>query len=606
MIEARNIAKHYGCETILEKVDLRIAGNEKIGIVGRNGAGKTTLVRILTGEDPDHEGRVVRTANERVGYVAQHFEPGEETALEYMIEPVLALREQLTVLEEAMGQSEGRMLEQVLEQYGEVRQRHDVLAGDVAEERALAWLEGIGLTGREDRPVSLMSGGERNILALGRALVARPDVLVLDEPGNHLDMAGMAWLEGFIREYPGTVIVISHNRYLLDRVCTRILEVDRRQVNSYTGNYSAYRLTRLRNAVAGEMAWKADQKKIAQLEALVKKFEEITRRTADAAWGRRLRSRRKHLERVKERSAEKPNDPVAAYSVSFDAEASKAHIALKLEGLRIAFGERVLLDEVSILIQTGERVALVGPNGCGKTSFIKEVLRRAAEQDRSVYIGPSLTLAVCTQHGEGLDPCATVFEACLKAGARNEDEAGRLIARFLFPREALEQRVGTLSGGETNRLQLALAVQQKANFLILDEPTNHLDIASCEAIEEALEDFAGTILVISHDRYFLDRLATRVLEIDEGHMVSWDGNFSEFWAERHGSMVARPIRTARKEKGASPVEQRIMALEAEQRSIEADMGNAYTAGDLAKARSLGARLSRITREIERLYEEWGG
>lgn len=605
MIEARNIAKYYGCETILEKVDLRIGPGEKIGIIGRNGAGKTTLVRILTGEDPDHTGRVIRTANEHIGYVAQHFEGREGNALEYMIEDILALRIELAALEEAMGQSEGRILEQVLEQYGEVRQRYDVLAGDVAEERALAWLEGIGLVGREDRPVSRMSGGEKNILALGRALVARPEVLILDEPGNHLDMAGMAWLEGFIREYPGTVLVISHNRYLLDRVCSRILEVDQRSVNSFTGNYSAYRITRLRNAVSGEMAWKADQKKIARLEALVKKFEEITRRTADAAWGRRLRSRRKHLERVKERSAEKPVDPVASYSVSFDAEASKAQIALKVEGLRLAFGERILLDDVSLLIRTGERVALVGPNGSGKTSFINEVLKRAAEQDPSVYIGPSLTVAVCTQHGEGLDFGATIFDACLKAGAKNEDEAGRLIARFLFPRAALAQHVGTLSGGEINRLQLALAVQRKANFLILDEPTNHMDIASCEAIEDALEDFAGTILVISHDRYFLDRIATRVLEIDEGRMVSWEGNFSEFWAERHGSMVSRPIRSVKGQKEVIPLEERIMALEQEQRAIETNMGAAYTAGDLGKARTLGGRLARIVREIERLYSEWG-
>lgn len=634
MIEAVQIQKYYGIEPVLTDVNLMIGPGEKIGIVGRNGAGKTTLVNILTGEDADFKGTRRLTEHETIAYVRQSFAESGCTALEYMIADAAQQRLRLQELEESMASADGKKLERILEEYGELRAAYDAGNGDDAESRALAFLANISLEDRAYTPVELLSGGERNVLAMGRALLARPDVLFLDEPGNHLDAWGLAWLEDFIRSYPGAVVVISHNRYLMDRVCTRIVEIENGKASSYTGNYSAYRIERLRNAVSGEMAWRADQKKIERLEALVKRFEEIARRTADPAWGKRLHARRTHLEKTKENSAEKPVNPVSSFAVEFGAEASRADIALKVSGVTCGFGNRVLFADANFIIRTGERVALVGPNGSGKTTFIREILRRSGEGDRSVLIGPSLTVAYCSQHGETLDPESTVVDAFYRSGAKTLDEAWKTLSRFLFGRDSLEQKIGSLSGGELNRLQLALAMFRKADFLILDEPTNHLDIAACEAVEDALSDFAGTILAVSHDRYFLDRIATAVLEIDNQAITGWDGNFSEFWYARYGTSIhfapgkKRPddrrtpdagkaagtgktggdTKATGKQKAApaqsAEIERRIVALEDEKRMTEKAMGDAYSAGSLAKARDLGAKLSRLAREIERLYDSW--
>ncbi len=627
MIDAINIRKHYGSDPVLEGINLRIGSSDKIGIVGKNGSGKTTLVRILAGEDNDFDGAVRKNEECRIAYVRQAFPVSQATAVEYMIEPFLARRDELARLESEMATSAGRALDAVLVRYGEARSQYDAEMGDGAEERAIRYLSGIGLDDRADTPVSALSGGERNALALGRALVARPDVLFLDEPGNHLDIWGLAWLEGFIREYPGAVVVVSHNRYLLDRVASRIVEVDCGSATGYSGNYSAYRLERLRTAVSGEMAWKADEKKIARLEEVVRRFEEIARRTADPAWGRRLRARRTHLEKTKEGAARRPDAPDESFSISFSTQASRADFALRATGITCGFEGKNLFENASLDIKTGERVALVGENGSGKTTLLTELLRRAREGDRSVMIGPSMTVSYCSQHGEGLSPEETVFEACQRVGAKTEDDAWKALSRFLFRREVLSRAVSTLSGGETNRLQLSLAIIARSNFLILDEPTNHLDIAACEAVEDALVDYDGTILVVSHDRYFLDRIATRVVEIDGGTLVEWEGNFSEFWLSRYGSAVKSPRKPTRAEnterarapsasaRGGAPenakggsanadIEARIIALESEQRSVESAMGAEYASGNLAKARTLGSRLATVTREIERLYERW--
>lgn len=630
MIDIQNLSRDFGGTVILDGITLRLDLAEKTGLIGRNGAGKTTLVRILTGEDDDFSGRVNTTGGVRVAYVPQYFPEFDGTARDFLVEPVYALRARLAELEDRMGQCEGRELERVLDDYGSLRARYDSVSGDEAEERALRFLDGLGLGGCADTPTAVLSGGERNVLALGRAALERPDLLILDEPGNHLDIRGLAWLEGFIRDWPGAVLVISHNRYLLDRSVSRIVELEAGKVDSFTGNYSGWRMERLRRAVSGEMAYRADQKKIERLEALVKRFEQICRATADPAWGKRLRSRRTQLAKTKERAAEKPVDPDSSFEVRFDAEASRARLALKVAGLDCRIGTRVLLEDVELVIETGERVALVGPNGSGKTTFLR-TLKALAADEREVRFGPSMKVAWCDQHGESLDRSATLLDVCVDAGALNFDAAWKALAPFLFDREDLYRTVGTLSGGELNRLQLALAVIAKANFLILDEPTNHLDIPACEAVEDALTEFAGTILVVSHDRYFLDRIATRVIEIDDGELVAWDGNFSEYWFRRWGRAVGSPFAgqtgqvsggksgaadiTDRGRKlasagapkvstNAAELERRIVELEAERETLERETGEAYSAGELKRARDLGNRLAALSRRIDDLYRQW--
>lgn len=637
MIDIVGIKKDFAGSVVLDGVTVHFGRGEKIGLIGRNGAGKTTLVRILMGLDDDFSGKIARSGEFGLGYVSQQFPPFEGTAISFIVAPFAETRNALEKLENKMASSSGRDLERVFLQYGELRSQYDARDGDTAEERAQKYLEGLGLGDQGATDVTVLSGGEKNVLCLARALLEHPEVLILDEPGNHLDIWGLTWLEGFIRSYPGTVILVSHNRYLLDRTVGRIIELERGRASEYTGNYSTYRLERLRRAVSGEMSWRADRKKIESLEALVRRFEEIARCHPDPAWGRRLRARRTHLEKTRERAAERPVDPDSSFELRFDAAGSRAALALRVEGFSCAFGERVLLRDVSLLIETGERVALVGPNGCGKTSFLNAVRRDATVDGKTLWIGPSMRVSYCTQHGEGLDPKSSVLDACVRAGARNFDEAWGVLSRFLFSREALYLPVGILSGGERNRLQLALAVIAKANFLILDEPTNHLDIAACEAVEDALAEFAGTILVVSHDRYFLDRIATRVVEISEESFIEYDGNFSEFWYRKYGASIRSPIagkkgsrsdsgglmqtrgrdiRAAQKKSGpalvkandalaAEAIERRIVELESHRERLESEMNAAYSAGLLAKARDLGSRLSETAKQIDRLYAEWG-
>ena len=336
---------------------------------------------------------------------------------------------------------------------------------------------------------SALSGGEKNVLSLSQALLAEPDLLVLDEPGNHLDFGGIAWLEGFLARFRGAVLLISHNRYLLDRVVSGILHLEDGRVAAYAGNYSAYRATALRAKLAQRADYVADQKRLAQLEALVKRFEEIARRTADPAWGKRLRARKSQLSRAKEDATEKPAAEASKIRMSFTAEASRADVALQVRGYSKAFGERRLFDAAELEISCGERVALLGPNGCGKTTLLRDIVAEGAWDHATLRIGPSLRVGYCAQEQEVLDDERTVLGQMIADGVASRDRAFNLLRRFMFGRDDLDKRVGDLSGGERNRLQLARLIAQQPDFLILDEPTNHLDIPACEAIEEALADF---------------------------------------------------------------------------------------------------------------------
>ena len=625
MLDVIQIKKDYAGTQVLAGVTVRFGENEKIGLIGRNGAGKTTLLRILTGYDTDFSGKVIRSGNLRVGYVPQHFPEFTGTALDFLVEPFSVMRRDLSILEEKMVSADERDLKRILDQYGVLRTQYDALSGDVAEERARGQLEETGLGECTETDVRKLSGGERNVLSLVRALLLHPEFLILDEPGNHLDMWGLAWLEGFIKNYKGTVLVVSHNRYLLDRTVTRIIELENGVTTDYSGNYSAYRLERLRRTVSGEMAYRADRKKLERLEQLVKRFEQIARAHPDPAWGRRLHSRRTQLAKAEKNAQDKPINPDSSFSVTFGTEASRATIALKVTGFSCGFNERELLREVSLLIETGERVALVGPNGCGKTTFLNAVIREGSSDTSIIHVGPSMKVAYCSQHGENLSPKKDILSLCIDAGATNIDDASKVLSQFLFTREDVYRCVTSLSGGELNRLQLALAVIARANFLILDEPTNHLDIPAREAIEDALADFKGTILVVSHDRYFLDRIATRVVEIIDQSFINWNGNFSEFWYGRYGMPIHCPLNPQGKggtdsakrkhqietmkqaetqRTSAGDIEQRIIRLEAERDLLEKEMNDAYQSGALKKARDLGNRLADASRRIDHLYEEW--
>ena len=614
----QNVVKHYGAQTVLQGVSLEVSTGQKLGLIGPNGSGKTTVLRILLGQEPPSDGTVVVARGVRLGYVPQYVEYDEDqTVLDHVLAEHRQLSHALRVQEERLaGVSEAEM-NKALRAYQRARDAYDRIGGDHFPQRAQAMLDALGLVGRGDQRIASLSGGERNVLSLTGALLAEPDLLVLDEPANHLDYVGVAWLEEFLSKFRGAVLVVSHSRYLLDRVVEGILHLENGQVQYYGGGYSTYRATRLRQLLAQQADYVANQKRLSRLEALVARFAQIASVRSDPAWGKRLRARRSQLERENRQAVEKPTLNETSIRADFSTEPTRANIALQVRGYTKAFGELRLFDDAHMEIGCGQRVALVGPNGSGKTALLRDVIAHGAWDHPVMRIGPSLSVGYGAQEQDLLRSDRTVLDEMMATARMTRREAIGLLARFLFPHEDHEKRVGDLSGGERNRLQLAKLMVLRPNFLILDEPTNHLDITAREAVEEALEDFEGTLLVVSHDRYFLDKIADRVVEVRDRKLVSYTGNFTDFWYARQ-ELAARTtgrIATRRKDrkhrapgrvrrKASADLEKRITETEREKQEIEARMADALARGDHRGGRRTGRQLEQLKARLDDLYQKW--
>ncbi len=617
-VEASGVTKRYGATPVLEGVTVRIEASEKVGLIGANGCGKTTLARILAGLDREYEGVCNRTPGTVVAYVPQYLDaPPATTCLDYMTGDLEPLRFELRRCEEELarlGAGESRAVERALAEYQRARDAYDAAGGDEAGAAAEAALDAVGLPGRAGSAVGVLSGGEQNVLCLAKAVARRPDLLILDEPGNHLDFDGLEWLERYIVGFPGAVIIVSHNRYLLDRTTRATLEIADRGVTRYAGNYSTYRLTKLRTVTAQQADYAADTKKLARLEALVAKFARIAREHADPAWGRRLRARRTQLEQAREAATDRPVLTAGAMDVDLGSGRSRAEIAVELRGYSRAFGERVLFDHAEALIRCGERVAIVGPNGSGKTTLLRDIVERGTWDDPHVRVGPSMHVGYCAQHQDIFRPGATILEEMIRFGVKNASDAMRLLGRYLFTYEDLSARVGTLSGGERNRLQFAVCEIAGASLLVLDEPTNHMHIASREAIEDALETFAGTIILVSHDRYLIDAIASRVLEIVDHSLVSYEGSFTEYRALRRPAQArvhtrGRERSTEREKADRSQLrdlERRVARLEQEKLALERRITESFERGDHRGGRRLANELEQCGRELDAAWESWTG
>ncbi len=619
IIRVSGLSRDFGGDPILKNIELGIETGKKYGLVGRNGCGKTTLLKILAGIDDDYRGQLAIMPHARIVYVPQmapDFSEGE-TCFDFLCRDIDALQAKLDALAEAMGNPDKRASSAAMRDYAAVRESFDAVDGDNARENADRLLARVGLAGKGENPAGSLSGGEKNIVSLARALLLRPDLLILDEPGNHLDTAGLAWLEEFLAGLPHAVLVVSHDRRLLDKVAEIILELDKAELTEWTGNYSSYRLQKLRNAAAQGRQWQADKRHVERLEEMVRRFAEIARSRADPAWGKRLRAGRSKLERVREEATERPDIGNRDAKVTFLGDASRADIALVVDGYSKAFGETVLFSGASFNVLNGERVALVGRNGCGKTSFLRDMIRDGSWDNAVLKVGPSMRLGYCSQHQELFDPDKTIEDEFLKLLPNSREVLGHL-GKFLFDYNDLTKKISQLSGGELNRLQLARASAVKANFLVLDEPTNHLDIPTREAVEDALADFEGTVLVVSHDRYFLDKIAERVVFIDDRKFVEYEGNFGEYWRDigsrqaAGGSQKAKLEDRSRYVKGKAldpeiksslhALEEKINEMERGKEAYEKKMERAFDARDYELARDLAKKLEEHNK---RLGDLWG-
>jgi ATP-binding cassette subfamily F protein 3 len=627
IIELINISKNFGSQDIIKDLTIQMDSEKRYGLIGANGCGKTTLLKIITGEEETSSGKVITTPGVKIGYVPQQvFFHQDDTLFEAITKEYRPLFDVLGKAEEELATVKPEDSGNAMRRYQHARDAYDAAECDHLALRAESILDALGLGKKLEQKVGTLSGGEQSVLGLAAALLNKPDLLILDEPGNHLDYQGLAWLEEFLPSFQGALLIVSHNRYLLDRVCSQILEMEKGTINEYAGNYSAYRLTKLRNLVAQQADYKANQRRLTQLEELVKRFEQFARNTADPAWGKRLRARRTQLAKERENSVDKPELNTRKIGLSLTSEGNRGNIALRVEGYDKAFGSLSLFEDTGFEIYGGDKIALVGLNGCGKSTLLKDILEMGDWENPVLKVGPSYRIGYLAQKQEVFDPDQTIEEEIRSLGPLTRDNAYSIVAPFLFTYQDMDKKIGMLSGGELNRLQLSRLSYLKANFLLLDEPTNHLDIGAREAVEEALQDFDGTLLVVSHDRYFLDKIVHRVVEVQNRKLSAFEGNFSEFWAARRfekassSGKVSKRLSERKKQdrttvqsssgmgrsSGDSPrnIECRITEAESQKKQLELEITKAFEQGDHKRGRNISRKLEKIVKLLNDLYRKW--
>jgi ATP-binding cassette subfamily F protein 3 len=473
----------------------------------------------------------------------------------------------------------------LLREYARLEREHEASGAYDHERRVRAVLTSLGLPESSwDRPLGSFSGGERNVIGLARALLAEPDVMLLDEPSNHLDMEGVEWFAEFARSTPSAVVMVSHNRHLLDETAREIWEVGGGKVTPYAGNYSQYRRLEAEARALQERRYEVQRRLVERIEFQARRLTDMANAYDDPGQARRAKSMLKRLDRLDK--VERPREDARRFGAALSGAARHGRIALSVKGFSYAHGDRALFDAADLEIEYGERVCLVGPNGCGKTTFLREVLAHGGWENPVLRLGKAVRVGEYRQLHDALDPERSLWDWTQEATGLLRTEAGELLHRFLFTREDLDRPVGTLSGGEKSRLQLARLAAAKVNFLLLDEPTNHLDIQACEQLEEMLEEFEGTLLVVSHDRFFLDRLVNRVVEVRDRKFVSFALDFPAWWRERTADR-------GRRRRGA---------LEASRRGPKEDAEDS-TAAARARAREekrLRQRLRGVEDELQRL------
>ena len=533
----RGVRKAFGSRVVLDGLDLDVEEGARIGIVGGNGSGKSTLLRIMSGDEQEDAGQATRRRGLRVALLPQHPLGDDRTARETLhharadLRAVDAELSRVNVeLADPSVHGNPVALERTLSRQAELLDRYERAGGPAFEGRARSILLQLGLEEREiDLPTRFLSGGQRKLIGLAAALVQDPDLLLLDEPEAHLDLVGRQRLEDLVRAHPGSVLIVSHDRYLLDETVTQIATLERGRLRTWPGNYSAYAVAREIELVRQRQAYVTQQKEVERLEEAVRRFKDWAHRVVDERHIKQARNKQRQIDRMEK--VERPVLERRRIGLQLHPHERGGQRALELRDVSVAFDAVPILLGIDLTVLHGERVGIVGKNGAGKSVLLKSVVGEVRPVGGEVWVGPSIRIGYLAQDQETLDPAATPLATLREAHPLTEEGAVARLMSFLFTYEQVRRPIATLSGGERTRLQLLLLMLSGANLLILDEPTNHLDIDSVEALEAALEAFAGTAVFISHDRYFLDRMADRMVEVRDGGVSSFAGGYSD-WLER--------------------------------------------------------------------------
>lgn len=623
LLVGNNLAKSFGADDIFEGVNLEIAHGARIALVGPNGAGKTTLLNLLVGKDTPTEGKVHQASGTRIGFLPQRPElAGDNTLWDEQLTAFTHLRQmeaQLTQLESELADGD----EQTLERYGVLQERFETGGGYTYEQRIRTVLQGLGFALEDDhKPLSLLSGGQKTRALLARLLLESPDLLVLDEPTNHLDIQAVEWLESFLKTFSGAILVVSHDRYFMDNFAQAIWELDFGTLEPYRGNYSHYLRQREERHERLLKEYQAQQEYLAKEEAYIRKHMG-SRMTAQA------KGKLKRLETMRKngRFINRPKKK-RRLSLRMGRSVRSGDKVLMTRNLLIGYdAAKPLFQSPDITLYRGQVAALIGPNGVGKSTFLKTVIGDLPPLQGETKLGAGVKIGYFAQAHEQLNPNNTIIDEIQLIKPMPISEARNYLAPFLFVGDDAFRKVGSLSGGERGRVALAKLALSGANLLLLDEPTNHLDIESQEILQTVLDDFPGTILLVSHDRYLIDALASQIWHAQSGALDVFDGTYAEFIAEREQQkqatlaaelptqpeQAASPAAPSRKKHGLNPyqlekrlatVEEEIHRLEAELQALTASLETASAAGNAAEVRILGEAYTATQAALDKIMAEW--
>lgn len=631
ILACQNINKAFGTDVILKNASFHIEDREKAAVVGINGAGKSTLLKIIIGEMEADSGEVILSKGRTIGYLAQHQDlNSDHTIYQELLtvkQDVIDLEARIRDIEARMKELSGENLDTALEQYTRMNHEFELKNGYAYKSEVVGVLKGLGFEEEEfDKHVNKLSGGQKTRVSLGKLLLSHPDLIMLDEPTNHLDMNSIAWLETFLLNYDGAVLVVAHDRYFLNRIVTKIIESDAGEVTTFQGNYSDYAAKKSKLREARMHAWLNQQREIKHQEEVIQKLKSFNREKSI----KRAESREKMLDKME--VLEKPSEVRSEMHITLEPKVVSGNDVLTVEGLAKSFGTQTLFTDLNFEVKRGERVALIGNNGTGKTTILKILNGLLPADSGSFTLGSKVHIGYYDQEHHVLHPEKTLFEEISDAYPDLDNTTIRsTLAAFLFTGDDVFKRISELSGGERGRVSLAKLMLSEANFLILDEPTNHLDIVSKEILEQALNCYTGTVLYVSHDRYFINTTATRILDLTGGQLVNYIGNY-DYYLEKHEILTPKAVPTeAAETKAAEPesagkldwkqqkeeqarqrkrendfkkTEAEIFELETRDGEIDQLLTQESVYTNVAECMKLHKEKEAIAARLEILYEQW--
>ncbi|MCI8901066.1 MAG: ABC-F family ATP-binding cassette domain-containing protein [Lachnospiraceae bacterium] len=628
ILSCTNIDKTFVDNHVIKNASFHIEDYEKAAIVGINGAGKTTLLKIITGGLPADAGSVTLAKDKTFGYLAQHQAVDSENSI---FDELLTVKQEVLDLESAIRQTEadmknaeGEALDLLLKKYADMTHRFEDINGYACKSEITGILKGLGFEEDEfGKKVATLSGGQKTRVALGKLLLQKPDLIMLDEPTNHLDLNSIAWLETYLLNYRGAVIIVSHDRYFLDRIATKIIEIDNGVVSSFGGNYSDYAVQKEHLRTEQMNAYLNQQREIKHQEEVIDRLKQFNREKSI----RRAESREKMLDKIER--LDKPVEVRADMKLALTPHRTSGNDVIAIEGLSKRFDSHQLFENVSFEIKRGEHVAVIGDNGTGKTTLLKIINELVPMDSGSIRLGANVEIGYYDQEHHVLHMDKTLFEEISDDYPYlTNTEIRNTLAAFLFTGEDVFKKISALSGGERGRVSLAKLMLSEANFLILDEPTNHLDITSKEILETALNAYEGTVLYVSHDRYFINKTASRILELTHQKFVNYIGNYDYYLEKREiltpapetapGEMAIEPsaqkldwkqqkenqAQLRKRENDLKKCEEKIESLEARSAALDEEMAKPEIATNPAKLQEIAVEKASIETELEALYIKW--